>query len=118
MKCSQLDMFKQDEGKRLADAGLNLAVDTANTEHPGWAERCWQLFWQWLNKKPMYFEFMIEDFREYLNKYDLLEKPKSDRAFGFISKKAVSRGLIELSRIVRVKNKKAHCANAALWIKR
>lgn len=106
------------QGAKLAEAGLSLAVETANAEHEKWSERCWQLFYQWLNKRPRYFEFMIEDFRAYLEKYDLLEKPKSDRAFGFIPGKALRRELIVFSRIEKVKNKNAHATPANVWRKK
>lgn len=118
MRYNQLDIFNQDEGKRLADAGLSLAVETANREHTGWSDRCWNLFYQWLNNKPRYFEFMIEDFREYLSIYGLLEMPKSNRAFGFISKRALKHELIEFGKITNVKNPKAHCARATTWRKK
>lgn len=113
----QLDIFDQAAGERLAVAGMELAVETANGEHPKWSERCWQLFYQWLNKKPRYYEFMIEDFRKYLYDYDLIERPKSDRAFGFISVKAVKMNLISFSKMERVKNKKAHATPASVWMK-
>lgn len=113
----QLDIFDQEAGKRLAVVGMEQAVETANSEYPKWSDRCWQLFYQWLNRKPRYYEFMIEDFRNYLYHYDLIERPKSDRAFGFISIKAVKMNLIVFSKMGRVKNKKAHATPASVWIK-
>jgi hypothetical protein len=113
----QLNIFDQKRGQELAQVGLELAVDTANAEFPKWSERCWQLFWQWLNKKPRYYRFMIEDFREHIYKMDLIERPKSDRAFGFLSSKAVRLGMIISGGTAKVKNQTAHCANAGVWIK-
>lgn len=114
----QLDIFDQKAGENLARIGMELAVETANAEHPKWSERCWQLFYQWLNKKPRYHQFMIEDFRIDLYRYDLIEKPKSDRAFGFLTGKAVRRGLIESCGTQKVKNRKAHATPAGLWRKK
>lgn len=115
---NQLNIFDPVHGQKLAEVGLSLAVETANAEHPKWSERCWQLFFQWLNRKPRYFEFMIEDFRDYVYSYGLIEAPKSDRAFGFLSVKAMKREMIEFSRVAKVKNKKAHATPANVWRKR
>lgn len=114
----QSTIFDIIEGKKLAETGLQLAVETANAEHDNWSERCWQLFYQWLNKKPRYFEFMIEDFRKYIEDFDLLEIPKSNRAFGFLSVKAIRNDLICFSRMAKVKNKKAHATPANVWVKK
>lgn len=105
-------------GEQLARAGLSLAVDHADKTEPGWSDRCWQLFKVWLSRKPRYFEFMIEDFRSYLNKYDLIENPPSLRAFGMISKRGLKSGFIEHAGICKVKNRKAHATPANLWRKK
>jgi hypothetical protein len=110
--------FDRPAGEALAKAGMELAVETANAEHPNWKDRCWQLFFAWLSRKPRYFEFMVEDFRRYLYDYDLIEKPKSDRAFGFISTQARKRDLILWVRMDKVKNKKAHATPANVWMKK
>lgn len=110
-------IFDAQQGQQLADTGLELAVETANSEHPEWKDRCWRLFWQWLNKKPRMFKFMVEDFRKYVYDNDLLERPRSDRAFGFISKKAIKENLVVFGGTQKVSNKKAHCANASVWVK-
>jgi len=111
-------VFDLPAGERLADVGMELAVETANNEHPEWKDRCWKLFWQWLNKKPKYHSFMIEEFRMYVYQYDLLERPKSDRAFGFLSKKAVKEGLVIHGGTNKVSNIKAHGTPANVWVKK
>lgn len=125
MQFGQQKMYKQStiefdviQGAKLATAGMELAVETANAEHPKWSERCWQLFYQWLNRKPRYFEFMVEDFRKYVYEYDLLEKPKSERSFGILSGMALRRNLIEFSRMDKVKNVKAHRTPVHVWRKK
>lgn len=111
-------VFDMVEGKRLAEQGLERAVMKADDMVIGWSERCWQLFWQWLNRKPRYFEFMVEDFRAYCYHYDLIEKPNSERAFGMLSVKAVKLNIIEFAGTRKVKNKKAHSTPANVWRKR
>lgn len=113
-----MSIFDIEAGKRLAVAGMELAKETADNEFDGWSGSCWMLFKFWLLKKPRYFEFMIEDFRKYVYDMDLIEKPKTDRAFGFISKRALKEGLIEFVGTSRVKNKKAHATPASVWRKK
>ncbi len=113
---SQL-VFDAPRGRELANIGLDLALETANAEHPEWKERCWRLFWHWLNQKKRPFRFLVEDFRQYVYQNDLLEKPRSERAFGFLSKRAVKEGLILYDGPAKVKNVKAHSANCSAWIK-
>ena len=115
---NQLSLFNHSRGAVLADTGIKMAVDHADAVEPKWSETAWQLFWQWLNRKPQYFEFMIEDFREYCYSYDLLTRPPSERAFGFLANKAVKMGLIFSSGTATVKNAKAHKANAGKWVKK
>jgi hypothetical protein len=60
---------------------------------------------------------MIEDFRLDMYQKDLLEPPPSERAFGVLSYRASRGGWIERIGIAKVKNKKAHNANASIWRK-
>lgn len=114
----QPELDFQFTGEQLARAGMELAKETADKEFPGWSERCWQLFFQWLNKKPQYFEFQTEDFRAYLKQYDLLEKPKTDRAYGFIAGKAQRRNLIEHAGFEKVSDPNCHSRPSNLWRKK
>ena len=107
------------DGETLATAGMELAKETADKKVKDWSKLCWQLFLVWLRRRQRYHEFMIEDFRLYLYKYDLIEKPPSERAFGFISKRALKYGWIEHSgRTAKVKNKLAHATPANVWRKK
>lgn len=103
------------EGELLAQEKMHAAVAAANRQHPEWKERCWKLFVEWVMNKPPGYHFMIEDFRLHVECQNKLEKPKSDRAFGFLSAKANREGLIEFAGIEKVKNPKAHRANASVW---
>lgn len=109
--------FNTDRGKSLAEAGLSLAVETAEKEFPDWGKRCWALFEKWISKKPVGFEFLLESFRQDCYKWNMIERPRSDRAFGMVSKMAVKRGMIKSNGTKKVSNILAHSANAALWIK-
>lgn len=117
----QLDIFDQPAscGEHLANVGMQLAVDHADQKVKSWSQRCWQLFLWWLRRNVKHgTTFMIEDFREYVKKMDLLEEPPSNRAFGFLSKVANEGGWIEYAGTGKVKNRKAHSARASLWRKK
>ena len=111
-------VFDAPAADRLAQAGIDVAGDNADRVRDKWRADCWRLFWQWLNKKPRYFQFQVEDFRMYLQEYDLLELPPSNRAFAFLVSKARKDNLIEYVRDEKVNNTKAHGAKAAVWMKR
>jgi len=104
-----------EEAHRLAEKGLHEAVAHANAEHPGWKERCWKIFVEWVTNKPPGYHFMIEDFRLYVACHKKIEKPPSLRSFGFLSKRANELGLIQHAGIEKTKNKTAHGANASIW---
>lgn len=110
----QLDLFHT--GEMLAEEGLNRAVDKSEADHPGWKERTWELFKEFLSDQTG--PFMVEDFRSFLAMLPDYEFPNSSRAFGFISKRAVKEGLIEFAGHGKVRNVKAHAATAARWIKK
>lgn len=109
--------FNPKRSEQLAEAGLSLAVETANKEHKDWSVRCWDLFKIWIGKKEKGFEFLIEDFRSDCYKYKMIEEPKSMRAFGMVSKRAAKEGLVEFVGTRKVKNVTAHSANAGVWKK-
>ena len=96
---------------------MDLAVETANKEHKDWNKRCWQLFLLWIRRNvKVGQEFQIEDFREHVYKMDLLEKPKSNRAFGNLAWHGKNKYFLFV-RTDKVRNKTAHGANAAVWVK-
>lgn len=111
-------VFDMARGKKLAEIGLDLAVENAGRKEKDWKKKCWQLFLLWLRRKKRYQdEFMIEEFRSYLQDYDLMEMPPSQRAFGFVSVKAAKEGWIIHAGMGKVKNVKAHRANANKWVR-
>jgi hypothetical protein len=113
MPAVQLNML---EGIREKDAGLLRAVTSANDKCPGWSEKAYTMFCEWLAGWPSGFSFLIEDFRVSASARGLPD-PNSKRAFGFIPCKAAKAGLIKQEGTGKVKNKDAHRCNAGRWIK-
>lgn len=109
--------FNRQRGKELGEIGLSLAVETAEKEFPGWKERCWTLFTKWISKKPVGFEFQTELFRQDCEKWKMIEKPNSLRAYGFIPKRAEKAGLIRFAGNRKVSNVKAHACFSSVWVK-
>lgn len=113
----QLSILDSDEGSLLATEGLTRAVNKADKDYTDWSDRCWNLFLRWLGKKPVGYKFMVEDFRSDLVKHNMIEMPNSNRAFGFISKRAVNLRLIVSAGKAKTKSSKSHQANAEVWQK-
>lgn len=114
----QGDLFDPVRGDDLRDIGLELAVENAERKEKDWKKKCWQLFLFWLRrKKRMQDEFMLEEFRQYVQDMGLLEDPPSKRAYGFVSVKAKNEGWIIYAGMGKVKNAKAHRANANKWVR-
>lgn len=110
----QLDII-QAEKKR--DEGIKNAVTKADFDNKDWSVRCWELFLKWLGKKEPGFHFMIENFRDDVYKWGKLEKPNSDRAYGFLSRRAGSQKLIRSAGKAKTKSTSSHRANAEVWVK-
>lgn len=111
-------VFDMVAGKKLGEVGLSLALETAEKKEKGWQKRTWQLFLWWLRYKKRGHEFMIEEFRGDMYAKDLIEKPPSERAYGFLSKWAVKGSWIEFAGNKKVSNTKAHGAFANVWRKK
>lgn len=110
-------VFDMVAGKKLGDAGLSLAIETAEKKEKGWTKLCWQLFLVWLRRnRKAGSEFMIEDFRKHVKDMGLLDMPPSNRAFGFIPKWGKDK-YFQFVRKDKVKNTTAHGANASVWMK-
>lgn len=105
------------EGDKLATQGLTRAVSKADHDYTDWSDRCWQLFLKWLGKKPVGYHFQVEEFRQDCMKWGKIEEPASNRAFGFISKRALSQRLIVSAGKAKTKSSKSHSANAEVWRK-
>jgi hypothetical protein len=103
--------------RRLGEAGLSLAVETADRKEKGWTRLCWQLFLVWLRRNiKRGNEFMIEDFRRHVIEMGLLNDPPSNRSFGIIPKYGKDK-YFQFVRKDKTKSKNGHGANASVWMK-
>lgn len=102
------------EARKERDKGMAVAEDHANAVVPGWSEKAFRIFQEWLSGWPAGYKFTIEQFRQ-IAMIRGLEDPPHNRAFGSLAVKAKTMGLIKTNGTVKVKNPKAHCANAAQW---
>ena len=98
------------------DKGINQAVNHANEVNTGWSDAAFEMFKEWLKGWPKDFKFTIEQFRQ-VAQIRGLPDPPSNRAYGGVAVRAKKAGLINSNGTVKVKNPKAHMANAAQWIK-
>lgn len=105
----QLEFF---EGREARDAGMAKAAEHAEVVVPGWNDLAFDQFKEFLSNHPG--EFMGEDFRAYCAMVDFPLPPHA-RAFGGVILRAVKAGIISRTGYGKVRNVKAHCANAAIW---
>lgn len=101
---------------KARDAGIAQAVNHAGEVHPNWIEDAYAMFKDWLKGWPVGYKFTIEQFRQVAQIRGLPDPPHA-RAFGGLAVRARIAGLISSNGTVKVENKKAHRANAALWQK-
>lgn len=101
-------------GRELRDAGMQVALDSAQRQTEGWPTEAMNALRTYLHAHPGK-EFMAEDVRIYA--YDVLAVPYPPhcRAWGAIFRRAVRDGLIRRVRIAPVKTPSSHMANAAVW---
>lgn len=108
---TQLNLFPQRTGNQLAEVGMNLALNNAEAKESGWADAALNLFREFIPSRK---QFMCEDFRKFCEVKGLTVPP-SKRAFGGIILKAYKEGLIKKVGYGKVKNPRAHSANASVW---
>lgn len=99
-------------GIQLRDSGINTALGHANDVIENWADRAMQYLIAFLQTHPG--KFMAEQVRQFAIDGGL-PKPPNNRAWGGIFQSASRSKLIKQVGYARVKNPRAHCANAALW---
>lgn len=115
----QLQLFTNiSEGRTLAQQGMQRAVDHADQYAPyNWSEKAYAFLLAWLSTMPYGCSFQTEDIRTRAEKVKAVPPAPSKRAWGAIILKAKRQGLIINNGTAPVKNKTAHCANAAVWVK-
>lgn len=103
-------------GRELAEAGLNLAIENAESKIPDWKETTWRLFKEFLNRRSE--PFLIEDFRSWVavNHPDY-NWPPTSKAFGFIPLKAARENLIIKVGYGVASNAISHCRPSTMWKK-
>lgn len=110
---TQLDIFTARENR---DKGILKAVTHADKVNTGWSEKAFKMFCEWLAGWQPGYKFTIEQFRQIAQIRGLPDPPHA-RAFGSLAVRAKKAGLINSNGTVKVRNPKAHCANAACWTK-
>lgn len=103
------------EGKVLRDAGIKQAIDHADEVISDWQDRAYSFLLNFLANHNG--TFMCEDVRVYSEEMGLPEPP-SNRAWGHVMVRGKANNLIESWGTKKVKNKKAHRANANLWMQK
>lgn len=101
------------EVQRRAEERLSRAVAHAESDTSGWKDMTYKIFVD--EFLPLYPEFRVEQFRSFLAMKEDYVFPPHNRAFGFLSKRAVKDGLIVSAGIVTVSNPLAHSCYATKW---
>lgn len=100
-------------GRSLRDGGIKRSIDHAGNT---WALRAYGFLLEFIRPLPQDRRFMTEQVRAYAYERGLAAPP-SERAWGAVTMKAVRNRVIISMGFAKVSNKKAHCANAAVWRK-
>ena len=100
-----------DFSKQVTDAAIQRAVDHANVVHEDWSEKAFDFLKGYAEINP---RFMTEDVRN--ASAGAVPEPPSARAWGGVVRRAVKAGIIYQRGTDRVKNVRAHGANAAVWM--
>jgi hypothetical protein len=111
-----LKMMNEPTAKELGEQGMTRAVDHAERESPGWKDKCFDLFKEWLSKVPVGHRFLMEDFNEWALENGL-ETPPSFNAFGHLPKRAAAKKLIHSTGVAVGKKKRGHGSWVCIWEK-
>lgn len=97
-------------GAQLRNSGMNQAETHANHLHHGWSHEAYSFLEGYARINPT---FMAEDVRT--ASAGVVPPPPSKRAWGAVIVRAAKAGIITSLGTRKVKNPRAHCANATLW---
>lgn len=101
------------QARAARDRGINSAVQHAVEENKTWKEQAFKILIDFLKHHPG--PFLAEQVRQHALRFDGYVPPPHDRAWGSVLVMARKRNLIIQAGYAKVKNKKAHRANASLW---
>ena len=110
---NQLNIFEQDLGKELRDAGIAQSEKHANEEIPGWSDMAFGFLISFLERNSH--EFMVEDVRKEAE--GIVPYSHTERAWGSVILKASRRGLVKHLGYKQVDNPNAHKTPASVWQK-
>jgi hypothetical protein len=105
----QLNIF---DSRSARDHGIAKAVDHADQAVPGWSDQAYALLLRFLGTHVG--PFMAEEVRSYAAQIDFPLPPHA-RAWGGVMIRASKSGIITKAGTGKVRNVKAHCANATIW---
>jgi len=97
----------------LKQAGMNLALQSAEEKEERWGDRCYTLLVQFLKIHRM--NFMTEEFRRWCEQGNRIAEPPSKRAYGAIITRASKAGLITHQGFAATNNAKEHRTPASVW---
>jgi hypothetical protein len=98
-------------GWHLRDAGISQAESHANEVFLSWSDKAYSFLIEWIRGRE---NFMTEEVREAST--GTIPEPPSGRAWGAVVLRAVRSGKIARGGFRSVKNPKAHCTPATLWV--
>lgn len=99
-------------GEELKQGGMSLAIAHADIVNEHWSNDAFDILKKFIKSHTG--NFMTEDVRAYADLRGL-PKPPSLRAWGSIISKAAKLNLIVCVGFKKVKNPRAHRANASVW---
>ena len=114
MQLSLMDLLQ--DGNKLAEAGLSLAVDHAEGVDPEFKAKAWKLFLEWLSFQKHRSVFKMEDYINWLKLNDKMRMPPINQAFGFLPKKAAKEELIKKVGFMESTKPQSHCRPCTLWM--
>jgi len=103
----QIELFP---GQYFRDQGISKAIQHADDCVLNWSAQAYSFLTSYIRFNDT---FMTEDLRA--ASVNIVPQPPSLRAWGGVMLRAVKSGLIKNAGYQKVKNPKAHCANAAVW---
>jgi hypothetical protein len=101
--------------RELKKAGMQKAIDTAERRSPGWSDRAYDYLVEFVKTRKAGERFMIEDVRRDFG--TLVNEAGHPRAWGSIACRAIKNGIIKNVGYAKVKNGRAHQANASVYVR-